>query len=195
MTQMPSSQLNHGLPSQIVLGVCLLLSLWGCAQKPLPPQTAALPLSPIEIKGTAAEWRAINRLTYGPSPALLADLRSNGQPKNWALSQLDAARKASLEAPKLPPDLASISDPLPTIFDGARKEREARAAVPAGTRINEFVVNEKRFHFQEEPEPLFYNRTQVNKAIAWRLASCSNDDVEQPLLARMTEFWFNHFNI
>ena len=57
------------------------------------------------------------------------------------------------------------------------------------------LANEKRFHVQEEPAPLFYNRTQVNKAIAWRLASCSNDDVEQPLLARMTEFWFNHFNI
>jgi uncharacterized protein (DUF1800 family) len=35
----------------------------------------------------------------------------------------------------------------------------------------------------------------VNKAVAWRLASCSSDNVEQPLLARMTEFWFNHFNV
>jgi uncharacterized protein (DUF1800 family) len=35
----------------------------------------------------------------------------------------------------------------------------------------------------------------VNKAIAWRLASCSSDEIEQPLLARMTEFWFNHFNV
>ena len=108
---MPNFQLKHRLYSQFTLGVCLLLSLWGCAQKPVSPQTAALPLSSIEIQGAAAEWRAINRLTYGPSPALLADLKSNGQPKNWALAQLDAARKASLEAPKRPPDLASISDP------------------------------------------------------------------------------------
>ena len=35
----------------------------------------------------------------------------------------------------------------------------------------------------------------MNKAIAWRLASCSSDAIEQPLLARMTEFWFNHFNV
>ena len=84
---MPSFQLKHGLSSQLALGVCLLLSLWGCAQKPVSPHTAALPLSPIEIQGAAAEWRAINRLTYGPSPALLADLKSNGQPKNWALAQ------------------------------------------------------------------------------------------------------------
>jgi hypothetical protein len=154
-----------------------------------------LPVSNIDIQGSSAEWRAINRLTYGPTPALLADIKLNGQPKEWALNLLDAAHKASLQAPKLPPDLASINDRLPLIFDGARQEREARAAVPAGTRINEFVVNEKRFQFQDETEPLFYNRTQVNKAIAWRLASCSNDDIEQPLLARMTEFWFNHFNI
>jgi uncharacterized protein (DUF1800 family) len=67
--------------------------------------------------------------------------------------------------------------------------------VPAGTQINELVVNEKRFQFTEPTDPLYYNRTQVNKAIAWRLASCSSDDFEQPLLARMTEFWFNHFNV
>jgi uncharacterized protein (DUF1800 family) len=67
--------------------------------------------------------------------------------------------------------------------------------VPAGTQINELVVNEKRFQFTEPTDPLFYNRTQVNKAIAWRLASCSSDAIEQPLLARMTEFWFNHFNV
>jgi uncharacterized protein (DUF1800 family) len=91
--------------------------------------------------------------------------------------------------------LTSINDSLPRIFEGARHEREARAAVPAGTRLNELVANERRFNFQEQTEALFYNRTQVNKAVAWRLASCSNDDVEQPLLARMTEFWFNHFNV
>ena len=178
-----------------VFGICLSLYLGGCAQSPKPTQSVALPVSNIDIQGSSAEWRAINRLTYGPTPALLADIKLNGQPKEWALNLLDAAHKASLESPKLPPDLASINDRLPLIFDGARQEREARAAVPAGTRINEFVVNEKRFQFQDETEPLFYNRTQVNKAIAWRLASCSSDDIEQPLLARMTEFWFNHFNI
>ena len=102
---MTGFQLKPGLTSQLALAICLLVSLWGCAQKPLSLQTASLPLSSIQTQGAAAEWRAINRLTYGPSPALLADLKSNGQPKNWALAQLDAARKASLEAPKLPPRL------------------------------------------------------------------------------------------
>lgn len=182
-------------PLGYLLGFCLPFYLAGCAQSPQTLLATTPSFSPIEVQGTAAEWRAINRLTYGPTPSLIADIKLNGRPKEWALNQLDAARKASLERPRLPSDLVSINDSLPTIFDGARKEREARASVPSGTPINEQVVNEKRFHFHDQTEDLFYNRTQVNKAIAWRLASCSSDENEQPMLARMTEFWFNHFNI
>jgi uncharacterized protein (DUF1800 family) len=32
-------------------------------------------------------------------------------------------------------------------------------------------------------------------AAAWRLMSCSDPSIENPLLARMTEFWFNHLNV
>jgi len=189
---------NHRKSFWLLLEACLLLSLWGCAQAPHSKSTAEAVSKPTEThtpNGPAAEWRAINRLTYGPTAASIAEIKSQGNPKAWALKQLEDAKTASLQAPKLPADLASINASLPTIFDGARQEREARAAVPAGTRINEFVANERRFNFQDQVDPLFYNRTQVNKAIAWRLASCSNDEVEQPLLARMTEFWFNHFNV
>jgi uncharacterized protein (DUF1800 family) len=35
----------------------------------------------------------------------------------------------------------------------------------------------------------------VRQAAAWRLSSCSNAEQENPLLARMTEFWFNHLNV
>ena len=191
----PSTKFNGVKSLWLVLEFCFLLGLVACSQSPLSTLTSSLDFGNVEPKGAAAEWRAINRLTYGPTPFLLADIKSNVQPKDWALSLLNAARMASLESPKLPTDLASINDSLPAIFDGARHEREARAAVVPGTPINELVVNEKRFNFQEPSEALFYNRTQVNKAIAWRLASCSSDDVEQPLLARMTEFWFNHFNV
>lgn len=182
-------------PLWLVFEICLLMCLWACAQAPFPNVASVASVGNIETQGPAAEWRAINRLSYGPTPALLADIKASGQPQAWALQQLEAARQASLQPAKLPTDLSSINDPLPTMFEGARHEREARAAVPAGTRINEQVTNEKRFHFQEQAEPLFFNRTQVNKAVAWRLASCGSDEFEQPLLARMTEFWFNHFNV
>jgi len=143
----------------------------------------------------SAQWRAINRLNYGPSVSSLATVQASPSPVKWALAQLDAARMASQSAPKVPADMASINSSLPALFEGAQKERQSRAAVPAGTAINEAQPFNERFNFNVEPDPLFFNRTQVNKAVAWRLASCSNDEIDQPLLARMTEFWFNHFNI
>lgn len=191
----PSSRFNKFKSFRLVIESLLVLFLCACAQSPNAPKPLGLSIGKLDPLGPAAEWRALNRLSYGPTPFLVRDIQSNGHPQAWALAQLQAAREASQKPPNLPPDLASINDSLPTIFDGARREREARAAVPAGTQINEGIANEKRFNFQEPPEALYFNRTQVNKAIAWRIASCSNDEVEQPLLARMTEFWFNHFNV
>ena len=185
-----------GLKSLWLVSVaCFLLSMWGCAQAPQARITFERTSSNIDPQGSAAEWRAVNRLSYGPTPSLLAEVKANGHPKDWAIGLLDAARNASMQPVKLPPDLASINASLPDIFEGAKKEREARAAVPAGTQVNEQLGNDKRFNFQESVDPLFYNRTQINKAIAWRLASCASDEFENPLLARMTEFWFNHFNV
>ena len=145
--------------------------------------------------GQSAQWRALNRLAYGPTSTLVAQIQSAPSPLAWANSQLDEALQASRLPPKLPNDLASIGGSLPEIFEGAKKEREARATVPASTPLNENLPNEKRFDFSVEAEAYFFNRTQLNKGLAWRLASCSDDALEQPLLARMTEFWFNHFNV
>ncbi len=38
-------------------------------------------------------------------------------------------------------------------------------------------------------------REMVIATNAWRIAACTNPDVENPLLAKLTEFWFNHFNV
>ena len=35
----------------------------------------------------------------------------------------------------------------------------------------------------------------AQSAAAWRLMACSDPALENPLLARMTEFWFNHLNV
>ena len=180
---------------RLVVEACVLLCLWGCAHAPFATLSSAAGVPTIDPRGSAAEWRAINRLSYGPTTKLLADIKSTGRPIDWAFQQLDAARLASLQPPLLSDDLASINHSLPAIFEGARKERELRAALPAGTMVNERLANQKRFDFQDQTDPLYYNRSQINKAVAWRLASCSDDALEQPLLARMTEFWFNHFNV
>lgn len=181
----------------------LVLSLAGCGQTPtarsvkdaLPQQEPQQALKLAAQHLPASQWRAVNRLHYGPTPAVLAAVQAAPSPVQWALAQLDAARLASQAAPLVPDDMGGINASLPTLFAGARQEREARAAVTAGTPINEPSSSSQRFDFTAELDPLFFNRSQVNKALAWRLASCSNGDIEQPLLARMTEFWFNHFNI
>ena len=177
----------------------LLLVLGACAHAPGPGprsqagETAAT--ASFDTNSMAARWRALNRLGYGPSPALLQSVQSAPDARQWAHAQLEAAWAASQQAPALPPTLAEINLTLPQLFEGAKKEREARAAVTAASPVNEALPNDKRFDFSQPTEALHFNRTMVNKAVAWRLASCSNDSLENPLLARMTEFWFNHFNI
>ena len=94
MTLTPRFKRNS--PLWLVLESFLLLFLWGCAQSPQSVRTTSLPVSHVEPQGPAAEWRAINRLSYGPTPTLMADIKSKAHPKEWALNQLDAARKASL---------------------------------------------------------------------------------------------------
>ncbi|MFM8590383.1 MAG: DUF1800 family protein [Limnohabitans sp.] len=183
--------------TRLLLALVLAIVCMGCAQGPmvLTHQRQDSALATTVSYGSADQWRAINRLSYGPTPGLLAEIQSASNPLEWALGQLATAREASRQPARIPAELSSINASLPELFEGARKEREARAAVPAGTVINEVLPGQRRFDFSQAPDPLFFNRTQVNKAVAWRLAACSNDQIEHPLLARLTEFWFNHFNV
>ena len=132
--------LNGLKPLWLVWITLWLFSLAGCANAPLATFKPFNSFVNVEPQGSSAEWRAINRLSYGPTPALLADIKANGHPKRWALQQLEAAREASLQVAKLSPDLESINASLPTIFDGARKEREARAAVPAAVSYTHLTL-------------------------------------------------------
>ncbi len=178
-------------------------ALAGCSLSPSLHEKSSAVVSPTHltrpesslIQGRPAQWRAINRLTYGPTPEGLVKIQAAKDPLDWALVQLDAARAASRQPARLPADLADLGRPLPALFEGARHEREARANVPPGTVLEEALPGDKRFDFSAPASVYFFNRTQVNKAIAWRLAACSSDEAEQALLARMTEFWFNHFNV
>lgn len=181
----------------------MIFAFAGCSLKPSQQENSLVAQSAVQLirpettlyQGRQAQWRAINRLTYGPTPQALAQVQAAKDPLAWALVQLNSARAASRQTVRLPPDLADLDRPLPVLFEGARKEREARANVPAGTVLDEAQPGDKRFDFSAPASVYFFNRTQANKAIAWRLAACSSDEAEQALLARMTEFWFNHFNV
>lgn len=149
------------------------------------------------VEGSVPEqWRALSRLGYGPTPALVASLQAAGGARAWALQQVDAAFAASREAPRVPPELALIQAPLPQIFEGVRQEREARSRLRPGENAPPDAPFNGRFDFEQaQPDPLNFNRAMVQRAAAWRLGASSRPDQEHPLLARLTEFWFNHLNV
>jgi hypothetical protein len=168
--------------------------------------------SPPTNNALAEQWRALSRLGYGPNAALLREIQAASSPREWALQQLDAAWHASQSAPLMANEVQEINAPLPQIFEGVQREREARASLktaeqtvvkgssgnvaPAGDAASTGNGrSHQRLDFSIPPEPQNFNRTMVEKTDVWRLQACSQPDIENVLLARMTEFWFNHLNV
>jgi len=145
----------------------------------------------------ADQWRALSRLGYGPTASLVQTIESTS-PHAWALQQLAAAHRASQMPPVVASDLQDIHAPLPQIFEGVQRERQARAAIKAQSAAAANDANDatrQRLDFSGPVEPLHFNRLMIEKTAVWRLTSCSRPELENPLLARMTEFWFNHLNV
>ena len=149
----------------------------------------------------AEQWRAMSRVGYGPTPQLVRAVQAAASAKDWALQQIDLAHAASQTSPKIAADLVGFNATLPDIFDGAQRERQARANIKAegngngNANANDDSPANRRMDFSAPADPLHFSRTMVQKAAAWRLGASSQPDEENPLLARMTEFWFNHLNI
>lgn len=144
---------------------------------------------------TADLWRAVSRVGYGASVALLRAVQAASSPRAWAVQQIDLAFTASQSPPRLAADLADFSAPLPRIFAGAQAERDARARTKATAGVDTDTAAAKRMDFSGTHAPEHFSRTMAQQAAAWRLASASQPELENPLLARMTEFWFNHLNV
>jgi uncharacterized protein (DUF1800 family) len=140
----------------------------------------------------AAVWRATSRLGYGPTPALAQAAQPSA--KAWSLAQLEAAKAASQAVPRLPSVLQVLAANQQQVSARFHEEREARK--DSRTILQKPVApaqSDNAMRLGAEPEN--YSRDMALAAGAWRLASCSNPDMENPLLSRMTEFWFNHFNV
>jgi uncharacterized protein (DUF1800 family) len=148
------------------------LSAWALGSSALGWSAQASAQTPSAAQ-LADAWRAMSRVGYGPSPTLQRAVLQ-GPPRSWALQQIERAYAASMQPPRISKALAGFNAPLPQIFEGFRNERQTRAAGKETER---------------------YSRQLVQQTAAWRLASCSQPDEENPLLARMTEFWFNHLNV
>ena len=141
----------------------------------------------------AHTWRALSRLGYGPTVETLAGLQAVGDARQWAQAQVNLAFDASRQSPRIASDMADFSQSLPQLFNGVQQERVARAQIKAEGEKPESEA--RRFDFSGERDPLYFSRLVSQQAVAWRLHASSRPSVEVPLLARMTEFWFNHLNV
>jgi len=145
-----------------------------------------------------AQWRVLSRLGYGPTPDLLQSMQGV-EPRAWALAQVDAAWATSRKRPQIPSELQTINAPMPTQFDGVKAEREIRASKRTSGKDRETSDSQDKaprpFDFSTPAEARYFTREQRQKAVAWQLSACSRTDIENPLLARMSEFWFNHLNV
>jgi uncharacterized protein (DUF1800 family) len=163
------------------------------AQTASPAAGAAAPLNT-----NAQAWRAMARVGYGPTAALMRAVQAAPSPRAWALNQVDSAFQASQRPPRIAADLADFNAPLPRLFAGAQAERQSRAKgkadAPGGAKAAD-AAGGKSMDFSVARGPEHFSRTMVQQAAAWRLGSCSQPEEENPLLARMTEFWFNHLNV
>ena len=134
----------------------------------------------------AAAWRVTSRLGYGPTPDTAHAAEPN--PKAWGLSQIDLAFAASENAPTIPSDIARFNQPLSATVRDFRAEREARKNIKAPAAGALAMAD-------DTTGALGFSRDMLQTANAWRLMACSDPTLENPLLARMTEFWFNHLNV
>ncbi len=210
IAQLPAPATSTTTPA---VGVSRRHWLWSAASLPLVGGIHALTLSRPSwaqsepAQPTAAQlgtWRVVSRVGYGPTPDLLAEVQQASSPRAWALQQIELAHSASQKPPLIAPDLADFNAPLPDIFAADKRERELRKQIKAdatqtaggpGRSPNPNAVPERRMDFSEALAPEFYTRRLTLQTAAWRLTSCSQPELEPPLLARMTEFWFNHFNV
>ena len=140
----------------------------------------------------AAIWRATSRLGYGPTPSLA--LAAEASAKAWSLAQLESASQASLRPAQLPAAVQILAANQQQVSARYHEEREARKELRANASMaNAPIISDSAPTLGKEPEN--YSRDMQLAIGVWRLAACSNPELENPLLARMTEFWFNHFNV
>lgn len=128
----------------------------------------------------AEQWRAASRFGYGVAPG--AQAAGLPQGKAWALAELDRAVSDAARPPALDATLDLLRLPLPELMAQDRADRDQR--------------RQSTTHLAPgEKPPQRFAQQVAEQAVAWRLNACSRPGEENPLLARMTEFWFNHLNV
>jgi len=149
-----------------------------------------------EVGDAGAAWRASSRIGYGPTPEVMAQMTRAGGPQAWALQQVDAAYAASQTPAAVPAALPHMNLSLPELFSRANEERQTRRTARDATPATASAATDEQAAGKgvavENPS---FIRDVARESAAWRMMACSSPALENPLLARMTEFWFNHLNV
>jgi uncharacterized protein (DUF1800 family) len=171
----------------------------------------------------ALSWRVTSRLGYGPTPERAQATATPARAAAWSVAQIDEAKAASAKPATVPEALKHLKTPAPQIYEALRGEVSGRqAAGPALAGTGTGIQRPGRPSAEGMPaavppgmaggvpgataagpgagmgmgdDPQAFSRSMASGIAAWRMISCSNPDIEQPMLSRMTEFWFNHFNV
>ncbi len=141
--------------------------------------------------GAAAVWRATSRLGYAPT-AHSAQAAQAGA-RAWSLHQVDLAHAASQRGANVPPEFSRINAPINDLVRDFQTEREARRTQRAEPAAVQAVPTPPDMAPRQADDQ--FSRDMARSAASWRLIACSSAEVEHPLLAKMTEFWFNHLNV
>ena len=159
--------------------------------------------APSPSRSHAEQGRALSRFGYGPTEQDSPNAAQGVQGRVWAMDALARGSQAALRPAVIPPEYSGFEAPLPSLIaqeqasqqarKEQRREQTARAATNAGMAATSGAALTAVVPGQTG-ERLF-SREVASDAAQWRLWSCSHPDEEPPLLARMTEFWFNHFNV
>jgi uncharacterized protein (DUF1800 family) len=118
-------------------------------------------------------WRLYSRFGYAPPQK---SENSFSDVKLEALSRLKDAKLAAKQEPFIPEQIAVVKTSLPEAFEHWREQRTQQQSL-------------------KETPPKEFNKEMSRAAMALRVFQCSHDQIENPLLAKMTEFWFNHLNV
>ena len=168
------------MPNQLIATCLLATCSLGVAAQARAEERAADPV-----------WRVSSRLGYGPTGSTATDVAEAGGARAWALRQVDAAYAASRQPARISAELSQFNQSLEKTFSEFRAEREARKDA-RDARANKDMAGAAG---SASAETNTFSRDVSREAAAWRVAACSRPDLENPLLARMTEFWFNHLNV
>ncbi len=184
--QKPRRVKSHTASARILFSLsCLALS-----------SSAAIAQIDTGTSPQANTWRATSRLGYGPTAATAQAAQPDA--KAWALQQIDTAYSASQRPPSIPAELSRFNAPLNDIARDFSAEREARRNMreqATKTNAGPTMPPANAANAANAADAQGFSREMQQTAVAWRLMSCSDPVMENPLLARMTEFWFNHLNV